>query len=371
MRVTAAEVLHVRAPLTVAAGPAGVFNRHRETLLLKLSTSDGTVGWGETYALPGTRDLLAMLAADLVGAPVTHAWPRRPGLDEVGAALALSAVDIAWHDLLGRTLGVPVHTLLGGARRDRVPAYASGFLYQEGRHPADAWPDEAARLHERGFRAMKVRMGGYPPVEELALLEQLRATLPGDVMLMVDAWGAYSAPTAVRVGRRLADLGVAWFEEPTPLARPELTAQLAVPVAGGEMGRTPSEFARLLDHRTFDVIQPDAAICGGLAAARFVGELAALHEIACVPHTWNGAVMAAATLHLAAVLPPAARTGDGTWPGGDVSGPMLEYDTSENPFIRDILRVPPSLVDGCFAVPDSPGLGIEIDETTLSQYRIA
>lgn len=371
MRVTDAQVLHVRAPLTIPAGPAGVLNRHRESLLLKLTASDGSIGWGETYALPGTRELLTGLATALTGAPLTRAWPRPAGLDETGAALAMGAVDIAWHDLLGRTLGVPVHALLGGARRDRVPAYASGFLYQEGRHPAEVWPAEAAALLDRGFRAMKVRIGAHPPAEELPLLAHLREQLPDDVMIMVDAWGAYSVPAAERVGRALAELGVAWFEEPTRLTGPRLAARLAVPVAGGEMGRTRDDFARWLDRDTFDVIQPDPAICGGLGTARFVGELAALREVPCVPHTWNGAVMAAATLHLAAVLPPAARTGDGTWPRSGGLAPMLEYDTSENPFIRDVLVDPPALVDGCFQVTDAPGLGIEVDEARLAQYRIA
>ncbi len=369
MRVAEVHVLHVRAPLSEPAGPAGVYNRHRESLLLKLISSEGAVGWGETYALPGVRETLAALAGPLSGAPLTGAWPKPPGLDETGASLALSAIDIAWHDLLGHTLGVPVHTLLGGARRDRIPVYASGFLYREGKHPAEVWPQEAQALLDRGFHAMKVRMGGYPPAEELDLLRRLREDLPSHVTVMVDAWGSYSPAVADQVGVRLAELGVAWFEEPTHLSLPR--ARSGVPVAGGEMGRNRAQFAHWLHSGAFDVIQPDASICGGLANARFVGELAALHEVACVPHTWNGAVMAAATLHLAAVLPLTARLGDGTWPGHRGVGPMLEYDTSENPFIRDVVTNPPALVQGCFAVPDSPGLGIEVDEERLAQYRIA
>jgi len=360
MRVAATEVVHVRAALRTPCGPAGVFNRHRESLLLKLTADDGTVGWGETYALPGTRDVLAGLAAGLVGAPLTRRWPRRPGLDEVGASFAMGAVDIAWHDLLGRRLGVPVHTLLGGAVRDRVRAYASGFLYREGAHPRDVWPVEAKETLGRGFRALKLRMGAYPPEEELAALEELRAGLPGDVTILVDAWGAYDPPTALTVGQRLAELGVGWFEEPTHTASAALAARLDIPVAGGEMGRTLGEFTRMLRDREVGVVQPDVAICGGLETARTVGELAALHDAVCVPHTWNGAVMAAATLHLAAVLPPAGRTGDAGL------GPLLEVDTSENPFAPT-----PSLVDGYVAVPDSPGLGVEVDEAFLAEHRVA
>src|SRR5262249_5109685 len=151
---------------------------------------------------------------------------------------------------------------------------------------------------------------------------------------------------------------------PTHVASPPLTARLDIPVAGGEMGRTRAEFQRMVQLREFDILQPDAAICGGLRTARFVAELAATNGIGCVPHTWNGPVMAAATLHLAAVMPPAGRTGDVD------GGPLLEVDTSENPFMRDIVHNPPSLVDGGFPVTDSPGLGIELDEAALAHYRV-
>jgi D-galactarolactone cycloisomerase len=368
MRVVSAEVIHLRVPLRVPAGPAGVFNSRRETLLLRLEAADGTVGWGETYALPGTMALLGPMAQDLVGTSLERAWPRPAGLDEVGAALALGAIDMAWHDLLGRALGVPVHVLIGGAVRERVPAYASGFLYRRDRHPAQVWPAEAKAALERGFRAMKVRIGALPPAEEMALLEELRRSLPDDVELMVDAWGAYAPATAVWVGERLGELGMGWFEEPTHHEFPALAARLSVPVAGGEMGRTRAEFTRWIASRTFDVLQPDLAICGGFGVARFVGELAAISGIGCVPHSWNGPVMAAATLHLASVLPAGTRVGDGTRLS---AGPMLEYDTSENPLMSDIVRRPLAVVDGFVAVPDSPGLGVDIDEQAVADLRVA
>lgn len=365
MRIATVEVVHVRAALSTPAGPAGVFNHHRESLLLKLTGDDGTVGWGETYALPGTAEVLTRLAGTLVGARVDRAWPRPPGLDEVGASLAIGAVDIAWHDLLGRRLGVPVHALLGGARRDRVPVYASGFLYRQGAAVEDVWPDEAAQALRQGFRRLKLRIGAGDPDRELAALASLRDGLPRDVMLMVDAWGAYPVTTALKVGRRLADLDVAWFEEPTHSSLDGLGGRLGVPVAGGEMGRTTEEFRYLLERGVLDIVQPDAAICGGLGAVAFVARLAALYGVACVPHTWNGAVMAAATLHVLAALPAATRTGDR---GG---APPLEYDTSENPFMRDVLVNPPTIVDGHMAVPDGPGLGVEIDEAALRRFAVA
>jgi D-galactarolactone cycloisomerase len=365
-----AEVLHVRKSIAHASGPAGAFNRWRESLFVKLTASDGAVGWGETYALAGTRSILDQQARQLVGTSVNRigGWPPPLDVDEVGGSLALGAVDIAVHDLVGHVLGVPAHELLGPKRRSAVPVYASGFLYRDGREPAAHWLDEAQCLDQDGYRAMKVRLGGLPVADEMARLDAIRQSLPSTTTLMVDAWGAYSPSTAIRVGHELHRLGIAWFEEPCAPG-PEyagyehLTSAIAVPVAGGESARTRASLKRLLDRRAVDVIQPDVAICGGLRNALFVAELAALHGTSCVPHTWNGGVMAAATMHLLAVLPPTGRVAD------DV-GPWLEYDTTDNAFIRGALCDPPELVDGCFAIPEAPGLGVTVDESFLRAHLV-
>jgi D-galactarolactone cycloisomerase len=367
MRVVHAEVFHLRAPMGVTAGPAGAYNSHRETLLLRLTASDGSVGWGETYALPGSRAQLEALAAGLVDADLAAAWPRPVGLDEAVASSAMGAIDIAWHDLRGRALGVPVHTLLGGAVRKRIPAYASGFLYQPGRHPADQWPAEVESVLNRGFRVMKIRIGLYPPAEELGLLAALVESSPDGASVVVDAWGSYPPSVALRVGLRLGDLGIGWFEEPTHHGVADLAAKLVVPVAGGEMGRTRGDFLRWVTDRTYDILQPDVAICGGLGVAGFVAQLTALHGIGCVPHSWNGPVMAAATLHLIATMPWLARAGDGALPA---AGPLLEYDTSPNPLMEDVVVEPLAVCDGFVTVPDSPGLGIEVDEQAIARYRL-
>jgi D-galactarolactone cycloisomerase len=356
--VAAATVHELVHRLEVPAGPPGVYNRERRTLLVRLVSADGVVGWGETYALPGFRAALEGAAARLVGAPVDRAVaPERPA--SPAAIAAASALEIALHDLAGKTLGVPVHRLLGERLHDRVGVYASGFLYRPDARPAELWPAEAGRLLDRGFRALKLRIGGFDPAEELPLLAALRRDLPDDVELMVDAWGAYTLPSAIDVAAVLADLGVRWFEEPagpreTYPGYEALHAVSRVPIAGGEALTSVPAFEQLLDRHVLDVVQPDPSLCGGLAAAATVARLAAERGAVCVPHTWNGGVMAAATLHLLATL--------------ETPQPLLEYDTTENPFVRDVLSNPPVLVDGCFTVPDAPGLGVEIDETALRSY---
>jgi D-galactarolactone cycloisomerase len=371
MKITQAEVIHVYDPISPPTGPAGVFSQSRETLLLKLTCEDATVGWGETYALPGNKEVLRGLAEALVGAdPMTAAPPRGvPVVDEVGVAGAAGAVDMALFDLRGKLLDIPAYVLLGGAVRSWIPVYASGFMYEPGVHPRDAWPREAAAHVEAGFKAMKVRMGLFPVKEELRAFAELRAFLPDDVRLMVDAWGSYSIHEALVVGRALQDLDVVWFEEPaSPYADyagyEVLTAALDLPIAGGEMGRTVGEFKRLFDRRALDIAQPDIAICGGLGNAAAVATVARLYGIPCVPHSWNGAVMAAATLQLIATLPAASQV-------DRLSALTMEYDTTENRFIRDIVIDPLELVDGGFSIPTRPGLGIELDEDVVRRYAVA
>jgi D-galactarolactone cycloisomerase len=368
--ISAADVLHVRKEIVHPAGPAGATNRWRESLFVKLTADDGTVGWGETYASVGTREILEVMAAAAVGVELSSigGWPPPYQYDEVGASFALGAMDIAWHDLVGKLLGVPVYELLGRRRRDRIDVYASGFLYRAVDQPAAHWMDEAAHLIESGYQAIKVRIGGLPVDEELDRLAAICDLVPDETTVMVDAWGAYTPSTALRVGHRLHDLGIAWFEEPISPG-PEcagyeaITAAMPLPVAGGEAARTRAALHALLDRRAVDVIQPDAAICGGLRNVMFTAELAVLYGISCVPHTWNGGVMAAATMQVLAAMPLTGRVAD------DV-GPWLEYDTTENAFIRGALCEPPTLVDGAFEVSNAPGLGCTVDEPFLRAHLV-
>src|SRR5262249_46571303 len=151
----------------------------------------------------------------------------------------------------------------------------------------------------------------------------------------------------------LADLGVYWYEEPLPQAGyagySELCAALDIAVAGGEMLQSRSDFKLHLDSKAFDIVQPDICICGGVGEVLFVSAMARLNGVQCAPSSWNGAIMNAATLHVAALLPEC----------------MLEFDTTENPCMTDELSDPLALREGCFEVPTAPGLGIEVDEQRI------
>src|SRR5262249_22307534 len=138
--------------------------------------------------------------------------------------------------------------------------------------------------------------------------------------------------------------------------------KLELPLAGGEGLQSRTSARDTLERGCFDIIQPDASICGGIGEARFIGELAQLSGVRCIPHCWGGAVMLAATLQVCALLPEPPRLAGN-------EAPMLEFDVTDNPFRTEVCRGDPfALHDGCVRVPDSPGLGIDVDEAALRGY---
>jgi D-galactarolactone cycloisomerase len=371
VRIVRLDVFAVRAPLATPRGPSILTYRERQSLLVKLTTDTGLVGWGETYRLAGVelaiRDVLGPL---LVGRDPLAA--RRLRAEMLAATFnngcAVGGVDLALHDLSGKALGVPVHVLYGGALRQRVPAYASlpGYFDEPGPGPESYWVDEARALVARGFRGLKFRIGRFPPVRELPLLAAVREAVDPDVRLRADANAAYSTASALTVGRALRDLRFDWLEEPLPqtgyAGYPELRARLDVPLAGGEGLTSRSAAFESLQRGCFDIIQPDVSICGGIADCLFIGELARLSAVRCVPHCWAGGIVLAATLQVAALLPEPTRM-----PG--VDAPEVEFDVTDNPFRTElVLGDPFQLRDGCLDVPTAPGLGVEVDESVLERY---
>jgi D-galactarolactone cycloisomerase len=261
-----------------------------------------------------------------------------------------------------------VHVLYGGAQRMRVPAYASlpGYFDGVDRLPESHWVAEAEDLVASGFHALKFRIGRFSAAHELPVLATVRDAVGSNVRLRADANAAYSASSALSVGRALRDLEFDWLEEPLPQAGyagyPELRAKLEVPLAGGEALTSRVAAFELLRRGCFDIIQPDVSICGGIAECLFIGELARLSGVRAIPHCWAGGVVLAATLQVAALLPDSSRL-----PGNDA--PEVEYDVTENPFRTELLVGNPfELHDGFLNVPTGPGLGVELDERVLHRY---
>jgi D-galactarolactone cycloisomerase len=281
---------------------------------------------------------------------------------------AISAIDIALWDLKARAAAVPLYRILGGARVESIPAYATGFYFDDGdtRALARRFAAEAEQYRARGFCAMKLKVGlGAGPDAEL--VGAVRNAAGEGVRVMMDANHAYDATGAITLGRHVEKFDITWFEEPvSPLdldGYVEVKRALRIPIAGGECEYTRFGFDALLRRRAVDYAQPDLCACGGITEAMKIATLASVAGVHVTPHVWGSAVGQAAAAHFYAARP--------SHPGSLVpEDKLIECDQTENPLRSEIVREPVRVEQGRVVVPQGPGLGVEVDETALARYVI-
>ena len=371
MKITHIETFQLSSPLERPFGWSQNWIDRRSVNLVKVSTDEGIVGWGEGV---GGEIVEGLLAPVLIGQDPTNRiglWQRMfhvlyNGNNAVGlGGSAISAVDTALWDITGKAFGQPIYNLLGGKVRDRVAVYATGLYYTEGEFPTRLL-DEARGYVEMGFMGMKTKVGGLPMDEDVKRVAALREAIGPDVKLMVDANQAYNATSAIRMGRRLEEYDLVWFEEPVNAQDIEgyLQVKSALPmaIAGGENLRTRYEFSQFLARRAYDIAQPDVVNVGGITEMRNVAMTANTHGIQVNPHVWGSPVMIAASLHVAATLPPCPPSGT---PEPFVQEPVIEFDRTPSEIREGLIEHPFDQADGYLAIPNNPGLGIDINEDAV------
>jgi D-galactarolactone cycloisomerase len=359
----------------------------RNSLLVRIETDTGLVGWGEGGQY-GPPEPVATCVEAVLAPYLLERDPRQPVCiwEELYAATrdfgqkgtyieAISGIDIALWDILGQSLGVPVHTLLGGAFRDAVPAYATGCYYR-GEDYLDvssslpALAAEARSYVDAGFDMLKIKVGLLSVEADLERTAAIREAIGPRVKLMVDANHAYNAYTAIRLGRGLERYDALWFEEPVPPEDYEgyrtVRGALDVAIAGGECEFTRYGFRELLVGGCVDIAQPDLGACGGFSEWIKIHALASSYGIPVIPHVWGSGVALAAALQVLAVTPPFPHTAH---PVPVQNEPVIEFDRNPNALRDDLLVDAIKLVDGCVPVPQGPGLGISVDERVLRQYH--
>ena len=374
MTVAAIRLHHLSAPLPEVIGNALVFFQRRDTLLVELVGDDGVSGWGESWSAPAA--VAATIEAGFANCVLRqepmatgrlwHAMRVAAGHERGGpAAMAIAALDMAAHDLAARRRGVPLHVLLGGAVRDRVPAYASGPFFRPDGHPYRHYERDLAGYAGAGFRAFKLRIG-HGPAEDARIVGAARGIIGPDAALMVDFNQSCSSRTALATAKRMAGAGLLWIEEPTVpgdlAGYRTLSGQVLPALAGGETFGDAAAFLPFLQAGCMDVLQPDIAVCGGLTGVSRVAALAEAHDRPMVPHVWGSTVNFHAALHLCAAL-PARRSGTAA------PFPWLEYDVGPNPLL-DLAGRPALRPDGTVAVPDGPGLGIDLTADRLAPFLV-
>ena len=349
----------------------------RTLLLCRITTSDGNVGWGEAFG----PALIHKVTIDSVYAPLVIGrspfdaevvwdllYNRLRDHGQKGLSIeAISAIDIALWDLKGKITGLPVWALMGGKKRDRVRPYATGLYRRGGKDEIERLAAEAVSYIERGFTAVKVKIGfGFD--YDVAAVRAVRRAIGDDAGIMVDANHAYNASTAIQLGKRIEEYRIGWFEEPVPPedidGYCEVKAALSIPVAGGEAEFTRYGFHHLLQARAVDILQPDCTVTGGISEFLKIVTLATIHNIEVCPHVWGSAIAMHVALHLALVLPEFPPR---LYPE-DV---QLEFDQTANVFRTSLACRPLVQKDGYIAAPTLPGLGVEVDTDLIEHHRIA
>lgn len=384
MRITKVTSHVLQYDLDEELGYSQQYYSRRTAHLVEIETDEGLTGWGECFG-PGNVALANKVIVEQVIAPMIIGsdprdreviWHRIYNLlrdhGQKGMPIqALSGVDIALWDLFGKIVNQPLYQLIGGAFRESVPVYGYGMMLTRGEGLAERMAEDARNIRDSGYAATKMKIG-LGVDRDIELVAAVRESIGLDFDLMVDANHCYDVTQAMRVGKALGELGVAWFEEPVaPEDRDgyrRLRDNLDVPIAGGEAEFTRWGWRDLLDGQCVDIAQPEVCALGGVSEYLKVRTLAHSRFIPVVNHVWGSALAVTLNIHLLVAMPD--------MPGGMFPRePMLELDTTPNRFRDELLANPLNLQetirrDGVVAPPSGPGLGVEIDRDFLAAYEV-
>lgn len=347
----------------------------RNLTFVKVATDDGIEGVGEVRMINHTSALLGYLE-ESVPTHVIGADPfeieglvRRMIRDDYARAgqiamSALAVIEMACWDIVGKATSQPVHRLLGGSIRDRIPVYANGWYTVE-RTP-DEFREAARRALAKGYRALKLdpfgkawqELGHAELRHAISLVEAVRDALGPDGEMLIEMHGRFTPAQAIAIARELEPYRPGWIEEPVPpdnlAALAKVARKVAVPVASGERIHVRHEFRELLELGAADVVQPDLTMMGGILETRKLASWAESYYVLVAPHNVGGPVSTAAALHVAAATP---------------NFKILEhFNDFAEPFVRAAALGLPAVVDGAIPLPSAPGLGVTLDDSVIAEH---
>ena len=347
----------------------------RDLTFVRVTTDSGLTGVGEARMLGHTQALRGYLAEaapkHILGYDPfdTESLVQRMKYRDYGRAgeivmSGIACVEMACWDIVGKALGQPVWRLLGGKVNDRVKAYANGWYTVE-REPEE-FHAAARKVVERGYRALKFDPFGPGKWElelqertrSVELVEAVRDAVGPDVELLVEMHGRFTPAEAIRIARSLSRFDPSWIEEPVP---PENLAALStvhekvdIPVATGERIHDRIEYREIFERRAADIIQPDLGHIGGIGEVRKLAATAETHYVLVAPHNVGGPVLTAANLHLAACTPNFKI--------------QEHFNDFADEFVKAAAPGLPEVIDGYFALPTAPGLGVELNTDFIAEH---
>jgi L-alanine-DL-glutamate epimerase-like enolase superfamily enzyme len=360
MKITKLRTLAVQVPL---AKPIRTSIHHITAagcLLVFLETDAGIVGESLLFTLNGKRlglldAMVRSLETLVVGSDPdfterfwSAAWGDTNFIGQSGVAVfGIAALDGALWDIKGKAAGQPIYRLLG-AYRNRIPTYASGGLWLS--QSIDELVAETEVFRAQGFRAMKMRLGSPDPATDIARVRAVRAAIGPDIALMADANQSLTVDRAIRLGRRLEEFDLAWFEEPLPAYDHEgeaaVAAALDMPIASGETEYTRYGFRRMLALKSADVLMPDLERVGGLSEFVKVAHMARAADVPVSSHLFSEM-----SLQILGSLSNAS---------------YLEH----MPWFEPLYGAAITIEKGEAVVPEGPGWGVSFDMRAVERFRV-
>ncbi|MCL4534344.1 MAG: mandelate racemase/muconate lactonizing enzyme family protein [Bacteroidetes bacterium] len=374
MKIRDVKVMLLTAKVPPERQYASDFGRvtSRSAAIVRIDTDEGITGYGEAKGTPLVMKSIIEheLKPQVIGedpTKVTYLWEKMYNGSRLGLSLyygrsqptstapgelmcAISGVDVALWDILGKSLNVPIYKLIGGAVRDRIKAYASAGHGKVGRIG-----QEFAGYVAKGYKACKMRVGGmdhpHMVAGSRARVKEARETVGPDIDIMLDAHGSTGITDAIKLAKAVEEFNITWYEEPAIYHNikglAEVRQSINIPVATGENLYTRFGFRDLADARAADIWQPDTAMAGGITEMLRIAAMASANEAQLAPHVWGTAILWAASLQLAAALP---------------NYYYFEFSQTYSPLLTELISVPVQVdKDGNVPVPDGPGLGVEVD----------
>jgi L-alanine-DL-glutamate epimerase-like enolase superfamily enzyme len=352
-------------------------NALRHLCLVKITTDDGVVGWGESItqfpeANFAVKAIIEGMAERVVGKDpldniaIWHSLRDQMwwyGYNGGIASYAVAAIDIALWDIKGKLLGVPVLQLLGGAVHEKLPAVASSHAHYE---DIGRMVEEAQEWVAPGMHGLKVGLGkrgnarlGYEHDRDVEYMRQMRAGLPGKWIMLDCGWNVkWDVKTAIRRVQAFEEYDLHWIEEPLGAWDPEgyanLRSKTTSLIAYGEKEWNVDGFERILDTGTVDVVGIDPGRAEGITGFKRAVERIEFHRRQANAHCWSSAIVTAASLAMS-FSSPAFK--------------LIEVKPLENPMQHELVPEPISHVDGWFYPPTKPGLGIEVLDDVVDRYR--